>query len=236
MRETDLYPAVKSYLENNGYEVQAEVKGIDVVARRGDDLIAVELKTSLNLKLLIQATRRQSATPSVYVAVPEPARKGSEFRGALHVLKRLQLGLLLVRFGMTGPSVRRVMDPAERTPAPRQVRRQRLAIIEEVEQRRADYNTGGSTRAPILTAYRETAVVIAACLSLLGESSPRTLKAMGTGDKTRAILYKNHYGWFKRVDRGVYAVTATGEAAMKEYPDLAEYGARLVEASRREDN
>ena len=33
--EADLYPAVKAFLERQGYDVKAEVRGCDVVATRG---------------------------------------------------------------------------------------------------------------------------------------------------------------------------------------------------------
>ena len=43
LRETELYPPVKAYLEANGYTVRAEVLGCDVVALKDDDVVAVEL-------------------------------------------------------------------------------------------------------------------------------------------------------------------------------------------------
>ena len=44
MKETDLYPPVKRFLEAQGYEVKAEVRGCDVTAVRGDEApVIVEL-------------------------------------------------------------------------------------------------------------------------------------------------------------------------------------------------
>jgi hypothetical protein len=44
--ETELYEPVKAFLENQGYEVKAEVGSADIVACRGDDdPVIVELKT-----------------------------------------------------------------------------------------------------------------------------------------------------------------------------------------------
>ena len=70
MLETDLYPPIKTYLELNGYQVNAEVKDCDIVASKENDIIVVELKTSINLTLLAQAVLRQSISDSVYIAVP----------------------------------------------------------------------------------------------------------------------------------------------------------------------
>ena len=39
MHETDLYGPIRDYLVTLGYDVQGEVKGCDIAARKGDDLI-----------------------------------------------------------------------------------------------------------------------------------------------------------------------------------------------------
>ena len=45
MYETELYAPVKAFLEAQGYEVKAEIKGCDVVAIRGEEApLIVELK------------------------------------------------------------------------------------------------------------------------------------------------------------------------------------------------
>ena len=46
MKETDLYPPVKRYLEGQGYTVKGEIDGCDVVAvRRGDEPVVVRAPT-----------------------------------------------------------------------------------------------------------------------------------------------------------------------------------------------
>ena len=75
MIETELSPPVKAYLEFHGYQVNCEVKDCDIVAIKGDELVIVELKTSVNLTLLVQATKRQSIGDCVYIAVPASAKK-----------------------------------------------------------------------------------------------------------------------------------------------------------------
>ena len=111
MLETELSAPVKAYLESHGYQVNCEVKDCDIVATRGDDLIIVELKTSVNLTLLVQATKRQSISDSVYVAVPAPTKRNRQWRGTLTVLKRLEIGLLLVSEGSMGMLVSKQFDP-----------------------------------------------------------------------------------------------------------------------------
>jgi hypothetical protein len=96
----------------------------------------------------------------------------------------------------------------------------RRQVIKEIADRSGEYNIGGSTRVKLITAYRENAILVATCLERLGQASPRGLRQLGTGDKTPAILSSNHYGWFQRVDRGVYSITDQGRHEIRSYPDL----------------
>jgi hypothetical protein len=54
LREAALYMPVKEFLERRGYEVKGEVRGCDLVARRGDEpMVVVELKLRFNLGLVL---------------------------------------------------------------------------------------------------------------------------------------------------------------------------------------
>ena len=68
-READLYPPIKAYLQRQGYEVKGEVGAADVVGRRGDDLVVVELKLGFSLALFHQGVERLLTTDHVYLAV-----------------------------------------------------------------------------------------------------------------------------------------------------------------------
>ena len=100
LKETDLYPPVKKYLESQGYKVNAEVKQCDVAATRDGELIVVELKKRFNATLLIQAVDRQQAADAVYIALPYPRRivNKTHWHGMYRLLKRLEIGLMLIRF------------------------------------------------------------------------------------------------------------------------------------------
>ena len=217
MQETELYEPVRAYLDRHGYDVNAEVKHCDIVATRDDDLIVVELKTSANMQLLIQATDRQKITKSVYVAIPHPGRN-RRFRGIQRVLRQLELGLLVVTSSPLGLRVTKVFDPLPSQK--KQLKKNRRAIIQEISDRSANYNIGGSNRTGLVTAYREKAILIATCLEYLGASSPKMLREYGTGDSTQSILANNHYGWFQRIDRGIYQITDQGKHDLLNYPEL----------------
>lgn len=71
--EKDLFKPIHDYFEKLGYEVHGEVSGCDITAKKGDELIIIELKRNLSVELLVQAVKRQRITGLVYVAVPKPA-------------------------------------------------------------------------------------------------------------------------------------------------------------------
>ncbi len=230
--ETELAGPVRAYLEAQGFTVRSEVRDCDITAVRDGDLAVVELKRSITMDLLIQAARRQRLTPSVYVAAPRPRDGGRSrrWKGILHLLRRLELGLIWVAYPEGGaPHVEVAFHPLPWTP--RRNHGARRAVITEINGRSGDYNTGGSTRRPLLTAYREAALYAAYCLAERGPMAPRRLRALGAGPKTQAILANNVYGWFERVERGVYAVKPAGKAALEQWPGLLEaFAARLAEA------
>ena len=226
IRETDLYGPVRDYLVAQGYAVQAEVKDCDIAARKGDDLIIIELKRQFGVDLLIQATKRQRVTDSVYVALPGPLKmgRGSRWHGIKRLLRRLELGLIVVCFprGRRRKDKPRVEIAFHPLPYARQKRaRARRAILQEMTDRSGEYNVGGSTRRKIVTAYRENAILVACCLEKFGPMAPRQIRALGGGPKTLSILRNNHYGWFQRVETGVYALTAKGAAELPAFPDQA---------------
>jgi hypothetical protein len=103
--------------------------------------------------------------------------------------------------------------PQERKKATKSKR----AILTEIAGRSGDYNEGGTTRRKRITAYRENALQIACLLEQNGPMTPRKLRELGAGPKTLSILSGNVYGWFERVERGVYRITQQGREELKTY-------------------
>ncbi|HEX2949362.1 MAG TPA: DUF2161 family putative PD-(D/E)XK-type phosphodiesterase [Armatimonadota bacterium] len=219
--ETDLSKPLQDYLTAQGYTVRCEVKHCDIVAVKDDALIIIELKRQMCLALLEQAVARQQLSDSVYVAIPRPANMSRwlvQSRGVRKVLRQLEVGLILVSPDAGKPAVEVVFHPL---PAERRKRkRAQRAVLEEIEQRSGDYNRGGSCRRKLITAYRENAIHIATILADAGPLPPRALRSQGTGPKTLSILTRNVYGWFERIDRGVYGLTMKGRTELAAYPQL----------------
>lgn len=220
LRETDLYHPVREFLEQQGYLVRSEVMGCDITATKGEALLIVELKLNLNTTLLVQAIERQRLTDLVYVALPKPSIREwrKRWRGLQHLLRRLELGLLLVSYTGGAAHVEAVFDPGPYTE--RKSPRRLQAVLREIAGRSVERNQGGSNRQQLLTAYREQALYICWWLERLGPSSPRVLRRQGTCDQTLSILYRNHYGWYLHPEKGIYALSALGQEALQLYPEL----------------
>jgi hypothetical protein len=170
-------------------------------------------------------------TDCVYVAIPRPSNKWrwwNQSRSVRHLLRRLELGLILVCPDPGKPPVEVVFHPLPFTR--RRRARSRRAVLEEVRSRTGDFNTAGSRRTKLVTAYRERAIRIACLLRAGGRLSPRSLRAMGTGPETQGILFHNVYGWFERTGRGVYGLSARGCEELESYPGLVK---RYLAAARR---
>jgi hypothetical protein len=219
MLERDLYAPVKALLEERGYTVQAEVASCDALAVRGDECCAVELKLRLNLDVIVQAVARQRFADTVYVAIPTPGRAyyTARFRDVCRVLRRLDVGLITVRPG----GGTRVDFEARAHGVPRNARLRREALA-ELGARRTDRNVGGVTGVPLMTAYRERALTVAAMLRP-GPATAAALRGLAAPDDTYAIVYRNPYGWFARLGGGRYELTALGLAALEEHAELLAY-------------
>lgn len=219
--ETDLYAPIKAFLEGQGYVVKGEVGRCDVVAVRGDeDPIIVEMKKRFSLDLVFQAVERLSVTDKVYVAI-EHGKKSLWTRRSKHVLRlcrTLGVGLLTVHVerGLVEPR----LDPGPYERRAQKKRRERL--LREFSRRIGDPTIGGSTRKPVMTAYRQDALRLASALDKDGPRKVGDLRA-GTGvERAGAILLRDVYGWFERVERGVYGLTPKGRAALQQFADALE--------------
>jgi hypothetical protein len=170
------------------------------------------MKLTFNLELVLQAVNRASACDEIWLAAKMSARgKGRESDSRYRNLcRRLGFGML----GVTGSGgVEVLVKPP--TSAPRRDLKKRSRLVAEHRRRIGDPATGGSTRAPIMTAYRQQALACASALSI-GPRKVRDLR-VDIPDAGKILLH-NVYGWFDRAERGVYRLTEAGHAALKRWP------------------
>jgi len=214
LRETELYPPIKTFLEGQGWEVKAEIGAVDVMAcRDGDPPLIVELKVGFSLSLVHQGVDRQIVTDLVYIAVPR--KTGKPFQTALKNMKKLcrRLGLGLITVRMKDSLVEVHCDPGPFQP--RKIKAKKARLLREFERRVGDPNMGGAARdAGLITAYRQDAQACAAYLFDRGASKGAEIaKATGVKEATR-MMRENHYGWFEAIERGAYGLTDVGAAAV----------------------
>lgn len=213
-----MYQDIKEFLETLGYSVKAEVLNTDITAVKDDEVIIVEMKKTLNTRLMYQGCKRQALSDYVYLAIPKPTKrveKSNQFKEKLLIIKRLELGLIYVDIEKSKVTVQ--SDP--KNYQKRRNNKKKKKLLKEWNERVTTFNTAGVTKTKIITAYREQAITIAYYL----KDEPlklKTIKELSGSSKCASILQKNFYGWFERVDRGIYALTPKGCLELEKYNDI----------------
>ena len=234
MKETDLFLPIRRLFEDLGYTVHAEVRDCDVTATKDEELIVIELKRNLSVRLLEQALTRQKTGAMVYVAVPKPKNyKPRAYRETLAVIEKLELGLIFVNL-LEGNSFAEVVCDPKPYSGVRINSKKRTQLRKEIENRSVGVNQGGSSRQKIVTAYTERCIRIACALQQYGEMSAKELSGLGIDHKAAYhALRANHYGWFYKVEKGVYALTLKARQDLKKYPEFVAYYMALMENNQK---
>lgn len=209
MREADLYPPIKAFLEGQGYEVKSEIGACDIMARRRDDPpVIVEMKLTFSLALVLQGVARQTMFDHVYLAAPiGPKGWPGRYKDIVALCRRLGLGLLAVK----GGAVEAHLDPAPYAPRKNLARAARL--LREFDRRMGDPNIGGTVGIKRMTHYRQDALRVAQVL-VAGPIPARALAKTSGVARACALARDNHYGWFSRPKLGIYALSGEGQAAL----------------------
>lgn len=212
-RETDLYLPVKAFLEAQGYVVKAEVGAADVVAvRGGEPPVVVELKLGFSLTLVHQCVARMAVSDDVYMAVArgQGKRFARSLKEMVTLARRLGLGLLTVR--ISDGLVEVHCDPGPY--APRKSKKRQGQLLREFARRQGDPNDGGQTRVGLVTAYRQDAVKLALYLFEAGACKGADVARETGVARATTMMRDDHYGWFEKVDKGIYGLTPKGAEAV----------------------
>ena len=212
-RETDLYPPIKAYLEDQGYVVKAEVGAADVMAVRGaEPPLIIELKLGFSLALFHQCLERLKVSDDIYLAVAR--QPGKRFAKAIKantaLARRLGLGLITVR--LSDGLVEVHCDPGPY--APRKSAKRQAMLLREFARRQGDPNDGGQTRAGLVTAYRQDTLKLAVYLFEVGASRGADVARETGVARATTMMRDNHYGWFEKVEKGVYGLAPAGAEAV----------------------
>ncbi len=213
MKEFEMFPMLKNYFEIQGYKINAEVKGCDLTASKDDELIIVEMKTSLNITLLYQAMDRKKLTPNVYIAVPKPKRKlHTNINKMKNILTKLQIGLLIV--DVVAKDVFCYCTPE--TDNTKINYKKKAKLIKEIGSRNVDENVGGVNKTKILTGYKEKGISLCCALNIEGIANTKTLREKyGFENDATTYLNANFFGWFDKVDRATYTLSNEGKKVIK---------------------
>jgi hypothetical protein len=216
-KESDLYPPVKALLQAQGYTVKGEIGAADIVGvKEGAPPVVVELKLRFALGLFHQAIARLRLTDHVYIAVPRPTGKSARrsIKDNTALCRRLGLGLIFV---LKDGRVDVQCDPGPYVP--RKATKKKDKLLREFHRLEGDPNAGGATRHGIVTAYRQDALRCAAYLAETG-AEKGSIVAKATGVKAATSLMRiNHYGWFEKVETGIYALTKAGRQGLKDWAE-----------------
>ncbi len=222
-KESDMYIPIQNYFLEKGFKVDAEVKNCDVVATKEDITIICELKKGFTIELLYQLVDRKKITPYVYAVIPRPkTMRGRAFKKKLDILRALECGLLVVL--NSTKRVDLVLEPKGKDNA--FMKRKRKKIEKEVQNRNLSLNLGGQNKRKIVTAHKESVISALCYIEKYGSIETKKCK-----ENIKIALQRNHYGYFKRLKRGVYTMTDRGKEALKEkdYLDIVEFYRKEVE-------
>ena len=212
MKESDLYLPLKLYLESQGYEIKGEIGNCDLFAvRNTEPPLIVELKLSLNLTVVLQSIDRLVLTSNVYIGVPKQCSAlKRKYKQITKLLKMLGIGLITIDPLRKSDKVKVLLDPVEYKP--RISRNRQVRLLAEFEKRVGDPNLGGSdNQKGTMTAYRQSALRIALYLDDEGPSKASEVARQTAEAKARDILYRDVYGWFEKVSRGIYRLSPRGK-------------------------
>jgi hypothetical protein len=189
-----------------------------MAVRGNEPAIIIELKLGFSLTLFHQATERLRISDHVYVAVVRPEGKFGYKRLKLNqnLCRRLGLGLLTLR--VRDQFVELHCMPEQYNP--RKSAKKSKQIMKLFERLDGDPNSGGATRHGLVTGYRQDALKCATFLAISGASRGAVV-AKETGVESATSLMRNNvYGWFDKVEQGVYALNSTGKKGLTDWADV----------------
>ncbi len=222
-RETELYKPVQNFFEGLGFKVDAEVNDCDVVATKDDIVVICELKRGFTIELVYQLVQRKKLTPYVYAVIPRPKNmRSASFRKKLDILKALDCGLLVVL--NTTKRVDVLLEPKGEDTQTNRIRRR--GIEKEVSIRKVSLNLGGQSKRKIVTAHKESLIAALCYIEKYGKIETRKCR-----DNIKAVLQRNHYNYFIKLDKGIYSATKAGLRVLedKDYKDIVDFYRNEVE-------
>ena len=219
--EMELSKPLEKYLVEKGFEVRCEVNNCDMVAFKDEAYFCIEMKKNLTVDLLCQAVERKTMFDGTFICIPAPMEgitRSKKFKARLKLLKELNLGLFIVYLLKKNNIVENILTPKLKS----KNNRKKELMIKEFKGRKGNFNNAGVSKRKIMTSYKQDSLIVLNLLNIKERSSSSYLIKEGAPKKTQSILYKNFYGWFTRVSRGLYEISPEGKQALEDFSDIIE--------------
>jgi hypothetical protein len=100
--------------------------------------------------------------------------------------------------------------------APRRSKKREALLLREFARREGDPNEGGQVRSGLITAYRQDCLRLAMHLYEAGATKGADVATATGVEQATRMMRDNHYGWFEKVETGIYGLTPKGAAAVIE--------------------
>ena len=142
--------------------------------------------------------------------------KPRALKANVRLARRAGLGVMTVR--LRDGHVEVLADPGPY--AARRSQKKKTRLLRAFDRLRGDPNDGGATRHGIITGYRQDALRCARFLAVHGPSKGAKVREWAEVPHATRIMAADHYGWFRRVSRGVYDLTDSGRQGLADYGDV----------------
>ena len=218
-REEEMYPLIKSWLEDKGHTVRSEVCKCDIVSEKDGIYTVFEMKLKFNLDVIYQALERMTSSNYVYIIVPIPDGKitrqnwDKRYSSMEKLCRKIGIGLIVIYSN----NVVSCLIEADDVWHPKKSEKKNKRLISEFSRRSGDYNIGGIHKQKLMTAYKEDSLRCIKAMKETGRTKPSDIKQVSNVEKAGSILLSNVYGWFIKKGKGYYVISEKGLDALKTY-------------------
>jgi len=118
--EAKLALGLRQHLAQQGYTTYPELDRVDLVARKGDEVLAIECKRVADLKVFAQAWQHRKRATGIYVAIPAKDLYGQDSWGVSHFIgdlcRRMGIGCYTVGWNYAERAAWGAWKPGEPQP------------------------------------------------------------------------------------------------------------------------
>lgn len=119
--EAKLALGLQQHLKSQGYTCYPELDRVDLVAKKGDEVLAIECKKQIDLKVFAQAWQHRRKATGIYVAFPSRDYYRQDTWGCAHFVRdmamQMGIGIFTVGYDYREAEAWRTWKPGEPIPS-----------------------------------------------------------------------------------------------------------------------